>query len=160
MPRTNMGSGFQLLNRLQQYQSLLLFLDRRGKNPPSLHSLSVFSIRNSLKMPLVSSVPALPLPNKIKQVCCQLWPTTSGYILHFKAILAELYDLLLLVSGFVYIGWVEGPNGTGTDGPTIGRVRGLKCSPSHRRFFWGAKLIIDIGCSRSTISFLLLDMFN
>lgn len=68
MPRTNLGSGFQLLNRLQQYQSLLLFLDRRGKTPPSLHSLSVLSIRNSLKMPLVSTIPALPLPNKMKPV--------------------------------------------------------------------------------------------
>ena len=68
MPRTNLGTGFHLLNRLQQYQSLLLFLSRRAKSPPSLFSLSSQSIRRTLRTPLVASIPNLPLPKKLQQV--------------------------------------------------------------------------------------------
>lgn len=67
MPRTNMGSGFHLLTRLQQYQSLLLFLDRRERAPLSLLYLAMLSIRRTIKPPLLSTIPALPLPTKVHQ---------------------------------------------------------------------------------------------
>lgn len=67
MPRTNLGTGFNLLNRLQQYQSLLLFLERRERCPPSLLHHSMLSIRRSIRPPLATSIQGLPLPSKITE---------------------------------------------------------------------------------------------
>lgn len=59
MPRTSH-------ERLHQYQSLLIFLESQ-LHTSSLMLLSIHAIRHQLKPNLASSVPQLPLPNKLKK---------------------------------------------------------------------------------------------
>jgi hypothetical protein len=67
MPRANLGSGMQLLDRLQQYQSLLLFLERGEGAPKTLFQQTILTLRKKLRRPISKSVPLLPLPNKLKK---------------------------------------------------------------------------------------------